>query len=188
MSYDPFGWATSHYGRWVFQNRWVWVPSTDWAPAWVSWRQADGVVGWAPAGFDPDAYVPDRAWRFVAAPALFAPDLRRHYITGDVPRYVERSVPVARYVRHGREVWPAGPSQDWLRTNRVAVVRTQPDLTAIGRFDPARRAELERSAQARQREWEQRRARVAQVQRELQRRVAARQQEELRLVEAQRRL
>lgn len=27
---------------------WVWVPDTEWAPAWVSWRTNDHYVGWAP--------------------------------------------------------------------------------------------------------------------------------------------
>ena len=27
---------------------WLWVPGTDWGPAWVSWQHGDGYVGWAP--------------------------------------------------------------------------------------------------------------------------------------------
>src|SRR2546422_1140280 len=47
---EPWGWATYHYGRWDFsmQLGWIWVPQTQWAPAWVSWRQGAGYVGWAP--------------------------------------------------------------------------------------------------------------------------------------------
>ena len=59
VSDDPFGWATDHYGRWVWANRWVWRPDTTWGPAWVQWRQGDGYVGWAPAGYTDDAYVPE---------------------------------------------------------------------------------------------------------------------------------
>ncbi len=49
-SNEPFGWATYHYGRWVNLNRvgWVWIPDSEWAPAWVSWRQTNDHVGWAP--------------------------------------------------------------------------------------------------------------------------------------------
>src|SRR6185312_15508526 len=49
-SNEPWGWATYHYGRWDFsaQFGWIWVPHTQWAPAWVSWRQGAGYVGWAP--------------------------------------------------------------------------------------------------------------------------------------------
>ena len=47
---EPWGWATYHYGRWDSspQYGWYWVPQTHWAPAWVSWRQGGGYVGWAP--------------------------------------------------------------------------------------------------------------------------------------------
>ncbi|MCS5540939.1 MAG: hypothetical protein NZ804_13185, partial [Roseibacillus sp.] len=50
LSEEPFGWAVYHYGRWVLlaQHSWVWVPGDDWAPAWVSWRQNDDYLGWAP--------------------------------------------------------------------------------------------------------------------------------------------
>jgi hypothetical protein len=52
---EPFGWATYHYGRWARVPRmgWVWVPGTEWAPAWVSWRHGSDYVGWAP--LPPDA-------------------------------------------------------------------------------------------------------------------------------------
>lgn len=46
---EPFGWATYHYGRWIsLDTGWFWVPGTEWGPAWVSWRQTDQHVGWAP--------------------------------------------------------------------------------------------------------------------------------------------
>lgn len=50
ISEEPFGWATYHYGRWTKLSRrgWVWVPDTQWAPAWVSWRHSDRYTGWAP--------------------------------------------------------------------------------------------------------------------------------------------
>jgi len=50
LSEEPFGWATYHYGRWLrLESRgWVWVPDTQWGPAWVSWRDSDRYVGWAP--------------------------------------------------------------------------------------------------------------------------------------------
>ncbi len=47
---EPWGWATYHYGRWDLSPRfgWYWVPQTQWAPAWVSWHEGGGYVGWAP--------------------------------------------------------------------------------------------------------------------------------------------
>lgn len=46
----PFGWATFHYGRWSYHDRyhWVWTPDTVWGPAWVDWRYSDRYYGWAP--------------------------------------------------------------------------------------------------------------------------------------------
>ncbi|MEY2574264.1 MAG: hypothetical protein QOJ87_2477, partial [Verrucomicrobiota bacterium] len=50
ISYEDFGWATYHYGRWIrLRGRgWVWVPGREWGPAWVSWRTGGDYVGWAP--------------------------------------------------------------------------------------------------------------------------------------------
>jgi hypothetical protein len=55
-SNEPFGWAVYHYGRWAKLRRvgWVWVPGTEWGPAWVSWRRGDRYAGWAP--------LPPEAW------------------------------------------------------------------------------------------------------------------------------
>src|SRR5690606_12670699 len=47
-SAEPFGEVVCHYGRWLYRDRWVWVPDTRWGPGWVSWRHAPGVIGWAP--------------------------------------------------------------------------------------------------------------------------------------------
>jgi hypothetical protein len=50
VSDEPYGWATYHYGRWFLDPffGWVWLPGRVWAPAWVSWRDCDDYVGWAP--------------------------------------------------------------------------------------------------------------------------------------------
>ena len=50
MSYDPFGWAVFHYGRWEYDSYygWIWVPDNVWGPAWVEWRYNDSYIGWAP--------------------------------------------------------------------------------------------------------------------------------------------
>jgi hypothetical protein len=49
---EPWGWATYHYGRWADHPTigWCWIPGTQWAPAWVSWCEGDGYIGWAPLG------------------------------------------------------------------------------------------------------------------------------------------
>src|SRR5437660_5328821 len=52
ISYEDFGWATYHYGRWanLADYGWLWFPGSDldWGPAWVSWRTGGDYVGWAP--------------------------------------------------------------------------------------------------------------------------------------------
>ena len=43
VSYEDFGWAVYHYGRWTQLKDigWAWVPGTEWAPAWVTWRESN---------------------------------------------------------------------------------------------------------------------------------------------------
>ncbi len=50
VSYEDYGGIVYHYGRWVSTDDvgWCWVPDYQWAPAWVSWRNNDDYVGWAP--------------------------------------------------------------------------------------------------------------------------------------------
>jgi hypothetical protein len=60
VSYEDFGDIVYHYGRWVRveDEGWCWVPDHQWGPAWVSWRNNDEYVGWAPlppeARFEPE--------------------------------------------------------------------------------------------------------------------------------------
>ncbi len=51
VSDEPWAWACYHYGSWVRHPSyaWIWVPGTEWAPAWVTWRMGGSYVGWAPA-------------------------------------------------------------------------------------------------------------------------------------------
>lgn len=92
LSDEPFGWATFHYGRWALEEgRWLWLPDTEWGPAWVVWRYGEDIVGWAPlppsARFsggrvsvdanllEADSY--EHAWAFVR-PGYFArPEMRK---------------------------------------------------------------------------------------------------------------
>ena len=90
-SNEPFGWATYHYGRWGFSNRigWFWVPGNRWGPAWVSWRQSDDYLAWAPL---PPAYdrglsvnvsfgnIPGYYWSVVPSLYFLSDDLPRYYV------------------------------------------------------------------------------------------------------------
>jgi hypothetical protein len=48
----PWGDIAFHYGRWINNGftggRWAWAPAYDWAPSWVSWREGEAGLGWAP--------------------------------------------------------------------------------------------------------------------------------------------
>lgn len=91
---EPFGWATYHYGRWTrLQKRgWVWVPGSEWAPAWVSWRKSPEYVGWAPLppeahssnGFNGavDSYydIGPESYTFVPARSIGEPTYRGHVV------------------------------------------------------------------------------------------------------------
>ncbi len=69
----PFGYYTSHYGRWAYDiayGGWFWCPGTVWSSAWVSWQMGQSYLGWAalsPAGFG--VYMPNR-WVFSQRQAL----------------------------------------------------------------------------------------------------------------------
>jgi hypothetical protein len=91
---EPFAWATYHYGRWFADQRlgWCWVPGTKWAPAWVSWRRSDNVVGWAPLPPEGDGYavavavsrreLPEPYWVFVPTERFVEPDLSVNIVIG----------------------------------------------------------------------------------------------------------
>ncbi|MEI6474586.1 MAG: DUF6600 domain-containing protein [Planctomycetota bacterium] len=51
QSYEPFGWAVYHYGRWAWWggNRgWVWIPDKTWGPGYVNWAYGEGYMAWTP--------------------------------------------------------------------------------------------------------------------------------------------
>jgi Family of unknown function (DUF6600) len=52
QSDEPWAWACYHYGSWIDDPdyQWCWVPATEWAPAWVVWRESPDYIGWAPCG------------------------------------------------------------------------------------------------------------------------------------------
>jgi hypothetical protein len=87
---ESWGWAPFHYGRWFYRSEvgWAWVPGRVWAPAWVSWRNGGGYVGWAAlspsvgfeasvglrfGGNDPGMYTDPVQFAFIAEGAMLAP-------------------------------------------------------------------------------------------------------------------
>jgi DNA segregation ATPase FtsK/SpoIIIE-like protein len=101
----PWGWAPFHYGRWAFAAPygWIWVPGRTWGPAWVTFREAPGYIGWAPlppeAVWDPgygfsrpyDVGDPDY-WCFVRPEGFLAPRFDRYaYDRHDYPRIINNT-------------------------------------------------------------------------------------------------
>jgi hypothetical protein len=70
-----WGWVAFHYGRWLNDSSygWMWVPDTEWGPAWVIWRGSDRYYGWAPLeprnsislAVSTNTSIPDNHWVFV---------------------------------------------------------------------------------------------------------------------------
>ena len=53
VSYEPWGWAVSHYGRWHWRGGmgWYWIPQHHWGPAWVHWYHGSDYIGWSPLSY-----------------------------------------------------------------------------------------------------------------------------------------
>ncbi len=118
-SYEEFGWATYHYGRWYYDNfyGWVWSPGYEWAPAWVEWRYDDNYVGWAP--LPPYAYLtvnsgihfsiswhsPYSRWRFVNYNRFTDHYLGSHYIDKyKVRNFFSRTKYLTNYHYKGKRI------------------------------------------------------------------------------------
>jgi hypothetical protein len=58
MGDEEFADIVYHYGRWILVEGegWCWVPGYEWGPAWVSWRDSEDYIGWAPLP-------PDASWQ-----------------------------------------------------------------------------------------------------------------------------
>lgn len=93
-SYEPFGWAVYHYGRWYRDDYygWLWLPDDQWAPAWVEWRYDDDYIGWAPLPpfavfnirigiqFTREYHYPSACWHYVRFNDFHRHDVYRYYV------------------------------------------------------------------------------------------------------------
>jgi hypothetical protein len=146
---ERWGWATYHYGRWLFDDSygWIWVPGNEWAPAWVAWRYSDDWVGWAPLPpmarwdgsigltFSDANAIPSHDWCFVPQRNLL--DVRVYLQVTTIARNVtllERSRDATRYeVREGR---PANLGIDVAQVERV-IQRPVPRVKIVDAAAPA---------------------------------------------------
>jgi hypothetical protein len=103
VSDEPWAWACYHYGYWSFDPAygWVWIPGTEWSPAWVTWREAPDYVGWAPCGPGGVA-VADSYFVFVDV-HHFHDHLAPHELVFNDPRIVARSRPVGGFHREDHD-------------------------------------------------------------------------------------
>lgn len=104
---SPYGWIVYHYGRWIRhpQNqRWCWIPGTQWAPAWVSWRRGNGFIGWQP--LPPESLIgiyesEPTTWVFVATNDLMQADVYRYRLRHERRALLRDSFFEARTERRG---------------------------------------------------------------------------------------
>jgi DNA segregation ATPase FtsK/SpoIIIE-like protein len=116
----PWGWATFHYGRWIYDDYygWEWVPGYEWAPAWVSWRHGGGYYGWAPLmpgisvdlSFGNNYNVPDYYWAFAPQAYINSPTIYNYYVPPTRSVTIIKRTTVVRntFVRGGIN-YAAGP-------------------------------------------------------------------------------
>src|SRR5688500_2876520 len=132
-SNEPFGWAVYHYGRWARLPRrgWIWVPNTEWGPAWVSWRRSDDYVGWAP--LPPDAWSKSGFSPAVDAYYDIGPGLYSFVRVTDLgePTYVGRVVAPEQNVTIVNQTVNVTNVTYKTVKNKVTIVNQGPDLAVI---------------------------------------------------------
>jgi hypothetical protein len=130
VSYEDFGWATYHYGRWVrlADSGWVWAPGRDseleWGPAWVSWRTGGDYIGWAPlppevtvteggvisGNVDAEFDIGPAYYNFVELRYIGEPVLReRIFEPSQNVTYIQQTVNVTNITYKNRSVYNYGP-------------------------------------------------------------------------------
>lgn len=142
VSQEPFGWATYHYGRWASLENigWVWVPGTEWAPAWVSWRETDDYIGWAPlpprsfqAGTSVGAWVDEtydigpECYNFIPVVQFHMPTYRTvvvNYVENI--RIIERTRNVTNIHIKNSKVYLGGPRYDTIKVRCPGLIKTRP--------------------------------------------------------------
>jgi hypothetical protein len=104
-----WGWAPFHYGRWRHDDRhgWIWAPDTVWAPAWVSWREHAGVIGWAPlppearyapgAGFTYNGRAPAMGFEFGLQPGHYTFVRTEHFSGPGLARHILPATQVMQF-------------------------------------------------------------------------------------------
>ncbi|RLJ71903.1 DUF6600 domain-containing protein [Pedobacter alluvionis] len=146
-NYD-WGWAPFHYGRWVINSyrQWIWLPDTNWGPAWVDWRSGDGYYGWAPMApsisinlsFGRRYAVPEFCWNFIPQRNIYINTFPR-YDYGRNNVYIRNTTIINNTYVYNRRTYYGGPRVEDIRraTNRdVTVYRyaqsSRPGASRVG--------------------------------------------------------
>ncbi|TBO35949.1 DUF6600 domain-containing protein [Pedobacter kyonggii] len=131
-NYD-WGWAPFHYGRWVINSyrQWIWLPDTNWGPAWVDWRSGDGYYGWAPMApsisinlsFGRRYVVPEFCWNFIPQRNIYINTFPR-YDYGRNNVYIRNTTIINNTYVYNRRTYYGGPRVEDIRraTNRDVTV------------------------------------------------------------------
>lgn len=123
-----WGWAPFHYGRWIYDpayGGWLWIPGSDWGPAWVSWRSGGGYYGWAPLGpgININISIPAPYWTFV--PQVYFTSPRWYSYCVPRPHVVniyQNTTIINNYYRSNNRAYVYGPPRgDIERVTRQSV-------------------------------------------------------------------
>lgn len=125
VSSEPFGWACYHYGRWALLRNvgWVWIPGNEWAPAWVTWRESPGYIGWAPLppetlgwyghAWDSSVesrFVIDSGWFSYVSYNHFGNDIHTYCLPRSQNIVIHRNtINITHYVIREKSVYVGGP-------------------------------------------------------------------------------
>lgn len=128
-SYEPFGWATYHYGRWHFDDYygWIWFPDYDWAPSWVEWRYSNDYIGWAPLSpyarykpgfgisFSINWRTPYQHWHFVKSNHFYHRNVNVYIVNINYNKNIYRTTKYRNdyYERDGR-IFNNGPDRSFV--------------------------------------------------------------------------
>jgi hypothetical protein len=132
VSAEPFGWATYHYGQWLYDpyQHWVWIPGLEWAPARVNWQAADDYVGWSPLMLRGASYtqIPGGVYSYVRAGDLADTDLQTKIVTEqDLGDQLAHARPIENLTQNHGVTFNRGPSMEWVERTTGPLRRARID-------------------------------------------------------------
>ena len=146
---------------------WYWVPQTQWAPAWVSWRRGESYVGWAPlppsARFERDELIveersiPPRGYVFVEERRFMEPAHPKTVIVNNTT-IINKTVNITKVKVVNKTVINEGPQTTVIERASGRPVRAVPvhdlrrktEAEVVAKQKPAIDHKPEREAQQRQ--------------------------------------